>query len=360
MIKRLFVIFVFVFEIVTNVPSLNPLTPGATRTEIIQEIWDRLNQIRGVPFPAGDEGRPENAANELCTLNWGVLTPVPLPGGKVRHQIHFRKDVFPGYFGQDQSDNARMNVIFASQNNVWNEAVPQLNQQQDFYSNLWGSRYIGQVGFAVCRREKIEWVEVNNVGRYCDIETWLIFLCMRDDDVQTNGLRYPEDYNTYLGGRTESAVFIDMARQRCSRRIGAVPKNAKILTPLTSAPLQLEHAHRVFVLSSILANYDYVLIRKKRRMLRPRRLLAPQGGSDLPTPRCRDMSLLENGGRLYRRLLERGGDVRNEYDFHWLFCRFIGNPPYRNVPPEKSRNFPGRLLNALKNHSDAKLHGNEL
>ena len=35
----------------------------------------------------------------------------------VRHQIHFRKDDFPGQFGQDRRDNARVNVIFASERN---------------------------------------------------------------------------------------------------------------------------------------------------------------------------------------------------------------------------------------------------
>ena len=358
MIKELFVIFIFVFRVIINVPSLNPLTLGAPRTEIIEEIWERLHQIRGNPVPLFKGGRPLNNENELCTLTWADLTPVPQPAGKARHQIHFRKDDFPGYFGQGQQDDARVNVIFVAETNGWQEAVP-INQPQNFYYDL-EDRYINQIGFAACRREKIEWVHLEDNGHYCDIETWLIFLCMIDDNVQANGLRYPEDYNTYLGDRTESSVFIDMARQRCSRRIGAVPKDARILPPLTRAPLKLEHAQRVFVLSSILANYDYVLIRKKRRMLRARRLLAPQGVSDSPTPRCRDMSLLENGPRLYQRLLHRGGEFRNEYDFHWLFCRFIDTPPYRNVRPEQSRSFPGRLLKALNNFTDVNMHGNEL
>jgi len=103
------------------------------------------------------------------------LIPVPLPNGKVlpngktvRHQIHFRKDDFPGHFGQDRQDNAHVNVIFASKRNDWIAAAP-IGLPQNFYSDL-ENRYIGLIGFAVCRRQKIERVEVNEEGYYCNIE----------------------------------------------------------------------------------------------------------------------------------------------------------------------------------------------
>jgi len=47
--KKLFFIRVFEFGVVINVPSLNPLALGTTRTELIEEIWDNLNVIRGPP-----------------------------------------------------------------------------------------------------------------------------------------------------------------------------------------------------------------------------------------------------------------------------------------------------------------------
>ena len=224
----------------------------------------------------------------------------------------------------------------------------------EYFLRTLGDRYIGLLGAAICRRQKIERVEVYQEAYYCDIETWLLFLCMRDDDVQENQLRHPEEYNTYLGGRAESSVFIDMAQQRCDRRIGAIPKNAipKITPRSTPVRFRSEHAQRVFVMASFIANYDYVLIRKRRRMRRPQDQIDPN--------ECRDMSLLRNGGRLYRRVLERAGDeMRNEYDSHWFFCNFVGSPPYRNIRPEK-RNHKGRLLTVLKNSSDLSMHGKEL
>ena len=179
MVKEMFLTLVFVFRVVINVPSLTPLILGATRTEIIEEIWERLNQIRGNMVPLFGFGRPVSHNNERCTLTWADLTPVPQPVGKARYQIHFRKDDFPGHFGQDQRDDARVNVIFAAETNGWQEAVP-INQPQNFYSDL-EDRYIGQIGFAACRRQKIEWVKLEYNGHYCDIETWLIFLCMIDE-----------------------------------------------------------------------------------------------------------------------------------------------------------------------------------
>ena len=183
---------------------------------------------------------------------------------------------------------------------------------------------------------------------------------MRDDDVQANNLRDPEDYNTYLGGRSESLVFMDMARHRCRPRIGGVPRDARITSPGESVTLRLEVATKAFVLSSILANYDYVLIRKRRRRPPPRR--ESVGKQDVTD--CRDMSLLRNDNRLYRRVEERSGEVRQEYDFHWFFCSFIESPPYRNVYPEKPYNSSNpsnsRLLKALKKHSDLNMHGSEL
>ena len=367
--KTLFLILVFEFGVVINVPSLNPLALGGTRTELIEDIWDSLNAIRGPPvqlqFQGPEEAEPISNRNYECKLNWPELTSVPLPNGKVlpngktvRHQIHFRKDDFPGNFGQDRDDNARVNVIFASKRSNWAVAYP-IVRPQNFYSNL-ETLYFDVIGFAVCRRQKIERVEVFEEGWYCDIETWLLFLCMRDDDVQANDLRDPEDYNTYLGGRSESSVFMDMARQRCRPRIGAVPRDARIAPPGDGVTLRLELATKAFVLSSILANYDYVLIRKRRRRPPPKRESA--GQQDVTD--CRDMSLLRNDHRLYRRVEERGGEIRQEYDFHWFFCRFIDDPPYRNVYPEKpyksSNPSNSRLIKALKNQSDLNMHGSEL
>lgn len=365
--KTLFLILVFEFGVVINVPSLNPLALGATRTELIEEIWDSLNVIRGPPVRGPEGAEPINIRNNECKLDWPELIPVPLPNGKVlpngktvRHQIHFRKDDFSGHFGQDRRDNARVYVIFASERSDWVVAA-QIGRPQNFYSDL-ENRYIGLIGFAVCRRQKIERVEVNEEGYHCDIETWLLFLCMRDDDVQANDLRDPEDYNTYLGGRSESRVFMDMARHRCRRRIGAVPRDARITSPGESVIFRLEVATKAFVLSSILANYDYVLIRKRRRRPPPKRESVAQQDSSLTD--CRDMSLLHNDNRLYRRVEERSGEIRQQYDFHWFFCSFIDSPPYRNVYPEKPYNSSNpsnsRLIKALKKHSDLNMHGSEL
>ena len=158
---------------------------------------------------------------------------------------------------------------------------------------------------------------------------------------------------------------MDMAKHRCRRRIGAVPRDARITSPVESVTLRLEVAIKSFVLSSILANYDYVLIRKRRRRPPPKR--ESVGQPDVPDSSlndCRDMSLLQNDNRLYRRVEERSGEVRQEYDFHWFFCSFIDSPPYRNVYPEKPYNssnpFNSRLIKALKKHSDLNVHGSEL
>ena len=126
MCKTLFLILVFEFGVVNNVPSLNPLALGATRTELIEEIWESLNVILGHPVQGPEGGQPINIRNNDCKLDWPELIPVPLPNGKVlpngktvRHQIHFRKDDFPGNFGQDRDDNARVNAIFVSERSDW-------------------------------------------------------------------------------------------------------------------------------------------------------------------------------------------------------------------------------------------------
>ena len=306
--KLLLLILILDFEMVLHVPNLNPLALGEIRTEILTEIWDQLDLIINfpIPGPGNDQGQPINVLQENCNTS---LT-----------QIYFRKDDYPGNYGQDRNDSSRVNVIFASEDNQWIIAN-QINQPQDFPENL-ENRYIGVLGVAICRRQKIEHVEIYEDVYFCDIETWLLFLCMRDDDVQENQLRHPADYNAYLGGRSESSNFINMARGRCGRRIGAVPRNARITPPLTNVLLQIVHAQRVFVKASQLANYDYILIRKRRQMRRP----PPRQDTDaaqLDPNDCRDMSLLRNDALFLRRVFLRGGDIRQEYDFHWFFCNLV-------------------------------------
>ena len=173
--KTCFLILVFEFGVVINVPSLNPLALGATRTELIEDIWESLNVIRGPPVQGPEGAQPINIRDNDCRLDWPELIPVPLPNGKVlpngktvRHQIHFRKDNFPGHYGQDGRDDARVNVIFASERSDWVEAAP-IGLPQNFYFDL-ENRYIGLIGFAVCRKQKIERVEVNEEGWFCDIK----------------------------------------------------------------------------------------------------------------------------------------------------------------------------------------------
>lgn len=160
------------------IPVLNPLALGQMRTEILEEIWDYIRtNIRELPVAGIDTGQPIHALNEDCEFNQFM-------------QVHFRKDDFPGNYGQDQNDNSRVNAIFASERNDWIIANG-INQPQDFNLHI-ANRYHGQVGVAICRRQKIEKL-IQTAGHYCDIDTWLLFLCMRDDDVQENQLIYPQE-----------------------------------------------------------------------------------------------------------------------------------------------------------------------
>ena len=368
-----FVLLIFLSVAPTNIFSQVrlPLAVGGTRTEILENIMVYLNEgIRGhrvddvLAFLNGSEvGLLTNQFYGNCELshtNYPNMTSIiQPPDPMVKHFIYFRKDDLPGNFGQDPTDNARVNLIFAAANGNW-IVEDEINQGQNFHATL-RRRYEGVLGVAVCRRQKIEWVEVYQGSRYCDIDTWLIFLCMKDEDVQEYNLRHPEEYDTYLGGLTESQVFIDMGRQRCRRRIGAVPRDARISPPLASINWKLEYAQSVFVVASQAANYDYVLIRTRRRILHARRRLGPGNqvllGQD--NQDCRDMSLLRNDRLFVQRTLRQGGEVRQLYDFHWFFCQFVGSPPYRNIYPQK-RIHSGPLVKALTNKTVWKEHGREL
>ena len=141
------------FDLNILVPSFNPLAVGQSRTEIIEDIWQWLDdRIRGAYIPPVqpnplnpiEDDRPIHVLLDLGNTECG-LRPlfhgmnavmwqnVPNNG----HQIHFRKDSLLGNRGRDPTDNSPLYVIFASRTN-----------------------------------------------------DWLLFLCMRDDDVQQHQLRY--------------------------------------------------------------------------------------------------------------------------------------------------------------------------
>ena len=377
-IKSVIIILLFNINANAPIPSYNPLGIGAMRTEILEDIWEELNnQIRGVYVPPGppdddiidDEGEAFNAGNTECGLRPNfpgmravMWQNVPNNG----HEIHFRKDILPRNFGRDPADAAPVNAIFASRNNNWT-----INNNAPQGVNGLGTRYNGVLGVAICRRQQIEFLRIfpgvggefdppgYRGGYFCDIDTWLLFLCMRDDDVQQHNLRDPEDYNTYLGGRSESEQFKDMASQECSRRIGATPKEAKISRQL-SVGTRLEYAQRVYVMASRLANYDFILIRKRRV-----RLPSPNVNQNSETirmeelRRCRGMSLLQNNNRMYRRVLERPREVLQKYDFRWFFCHHITGSPLRNIPVER-KILKGNFVKDHHNLTDVNMLGKEL
>ena len=86
---------------------------------------------------------------------------------------------------------------------------------------------------------------------------------MRDEGVQQHTLRDPEDYDRYLGGRSESRAFKRMAREDCIRRIGAIPKDARVTEFRLGSNFAVVYAQRMYVIASRLANYDFILKRKK-------------------------------------------------------------------------------------------------
>ena len=364
------IIIILHLEINPNVtvPNYSPLAPGQARTEIIEDIWLELdNQIRGpylppAPLPVvrpplndilDTEGEAFNAGNTECTLKPGfphmfetVWQNVPNNG----HEINFKKDTFPGNLGRDPTDASPVTAIFASPFSAW-DIVNNLTQGGDFDTYL-GTRYYGIFGVALCRRQQIQFLKVFN-GYYCDIDTWLIYLCMRDEGVQQHTLRDPEDYDRYLGGRSESHAFKRMAREDCIRRIGAIPKDSRVTEFRLGSNFAVVYVQRMYVIASRLANYDFILKRKRRR---PRQR---QSIANRPIDDCTDMSLLRNHNRLYRRALEKGGEMMLEYDFHWLFCDHDAGAPLR-IRPDNRKILKHGSINGHRNLTDVNMRGNEL
>ena len=357
-IKGVIIILLFKIKLNAAVPNYNMLALGEERTEILQDIWTALNVRTGrramnYSGASTDVGVDFNAFHIACTLTQEMFQGMTqriwqnVDGNHIGHEIHFKKESFSGNLGRDPTDTAPIIAIFASVNNNWNITV---NPPQGGSLHLHlGARYVGLLGVVLCRRQQIEHLRVFR-GYFCDIDTWLLFLCMQDFDIQRPELKNPEDYNRYLGGRSESHVFKFMAREECYRKIGAIPKDAKITGTLIGSSRQLEYSQRVYVMASRLSNYDYILIRKRRI---PRR----RQSINNPPIDCPDMDLLRNDDSLF--LEAARGGMRQKYDFNWFFCEHDAGAPLR-INPANRKIQKDDSVNDHRNFSDVNFRGTEL
>jgi hypothetical protein len=376
--KQLCVMYLFLiigcFKPRYMLPNLNEMNVNEQRTETLEEIWRHLDlnartAVAGTMFgPNADIHANPNDPNAKDTgpgvvvmqnnyecILWLQYYPGMTLIGQ-EHAVYFRKERFaPQRLRQrDRPDNdAPIYAIFASKTNTWiqnpNDPVNPLDQFVDRFGQPGD-----QLGVVVCRRQKIEWVQVHDLAFGCDIETWLMFLCFVDRDAQHPVLRRqnPDDYREYLGGRPESSHFENMADNGCQNIIAAIPKNSKITqTPSPNFPPMgnnriLEWQNMHFILAAYIAGYDYLLVKHRwgTTVRRERRTDA-----DCPT-----MSAIEVRPPLFEEAVSSGPRLRNRYELYWFFCHHIAGhpPPMINVVP--------RLVNKTNGTKDDETNHRDL
>ena len=339
------------------VPNLNHLNINQQRTESLEDIWRELDQrarhaVGGAMFgpfavplplnhPAGQvdtgPGANWNQYNFQCMLRRQQFPGMTIMGQE--HVVYFRKERFaPQRLRQEdqQDNNADIYAIFASKTNTWirNFNVPG-NNYLDQFVNRFGQPG-DQLGVVLCRRQKIEWVQVDDLALGCDIGTWLMYLCFVDLDAQHPLLRRenPDDYRQYIGGRPESKHFKNMVENDCRNVIAAIPKNSKLaetprrdVTRMGSERVR-EWTNMLFILAAYMANYEFLLVKHRHAILRSERLI----DQDCPT-----MSTIEVRQVLFEEAVRRGPRLRNRYEPYWIFCAHeTGHPsPNVNVVPRR-------------------------